>query len=117
MVDVCKFTFFYLRPLLLTLPLPNLVSWKENCGHILDVVSLEMFEVFHLCTKRSEVLTDVVSPSLILGETLLIQVGSLTGYFTSFLRLYVFGLCVCACVRLYLKNKMSSVVISLGDVH
>lgn len=68
---VCKFTFFfYLRhssPFLLTLPLPNFVSWIEHCGHILDVVSLERFEVFHLGTKRSQVLTDVVSPSLLLG--------------------------------------------------
>lgn len=63
-------SFFYLRhsnPFLLTRPLPNLVSWIENCGHILDVVSLERFEVFHLGTKRSQVLTDVVSPSLLLG--------------------------------------------------
>lgn len=60
---------FYLRhltPFLLSLPLANFVSWIENYGHILDVVSLECFEVFHLGTKTSQVLTDVVSPSLLL---------------------------------------------------
>lgn len=95
---VCKATFFfYLRhspPFLLTLPLPNFVSRIENRSHILDVVSLEHFEVFHLGTKSSQVLTDVVSPSLLLrGATPhQIQAGSLSGHFTIFLRLSV---CVC----------------------
>lgn len=53
----------------------------------MDVVSLERFEVFHFGTKRSQLLTDVVSPSLYEGGTHIIQAGSLSGVFIIFLRL------------------------------
>lgn len=59
----------------------------RHYGHFLDVVSLEHFEVFHFGTKASQVLTDVVRPSLHGGGTHKIQAGTLGGIFPICLRL------------------------------